>query len=619
MTDLEFSSSGSCGVHPDPPLTSSQRIRQRAADLFQQHQNQIFEETDRLFAGLLIFQWVAAILIAVIVSPRTWAGSHSDTHIHIWTAIFLGGAITIWPVFLASNCPGKKITRQSIAIAQVLYSALFIHLTGGRIESHFHVFGSLAFLSFYRDWRVLASASVVVAADHMIRGYFFPFSVYGVSLVQPWRWLEHTWWVVFEDTFLLYSCRRNIREMQLIALRQAESEAINKIIEERVEERTRELNISTEKLVISLELQKETEGALIKNQEFTRAIIESANEAFLAIDGAGMITDWNAQAERMFGWPRMDVLGQSLVTVLIPSDSAAEKTDLIEHLLTASPNSTASCRFEVQAVHRNGLRFPVEMTGFSVQAAGIVRYCAFVQDITERAAAAKRLSEFYSVVSHELRTPLTSIRGVLGLIEGGVVDSPEETAELLTMATTSTDRLIRLVNDMLDLKKIESGKMELHMVTLPVDGLVESVLLALEAVAAKAAVAIKAGPPVNACINADLDKATQILTNLVSNAIKFSLPDSQVMIETHRLSSGFVRFCVRDQGIGISSKDLPKLFEKFQQVDSSSSRRKGGTGLGLAISKALVEQHGGSIGVDSQLGKGSTFWFELPVAEGYST
>jgi PAS domain S-box-containing protein len=148
--------------------------------------------------------------------------------------------------------------------------------------------------------------------------------------------------------------------MQLIALRQAESEAINKIIEERVEERTRELNISTEKLVISLELQKETEGALIKNQEFTRAIIESANEAFLAIDGAGMITDWNAQAERMFGWPRMDVLGQSLVTVLIPSDSAAEKTDLIEHLLTASPNSTASCRFEVQAVHRNGLRFPVE-------------------------------------------------------------------------------------------------------------------------------------------------------------------------------------------------------------------------------------------------------------------
>jgi C4-dicarboxylate-specific signal transduction histidine kinase len=161
--------------------------------------------------------------------------------LHVWAAIFVGGAISAFPVFLAFTRPGRASTRHIIAIAQMLTSALLIHLTGGRIETHFHVFGSLAFLAFYRDWRVLISATIVVALDHMLRGIFVPQSVFGVFTPSPWRWLEHAGWVIFEDSFLIMSIRAGLREMRQVAERQASLESLNESIEQRVQERTRDL------------------------------------------------------------------------------------------------------------------------------------------------------------------------------------------------------------------------------------------------------------------------------------------------------------------------------------------------------------------------------------------
>src|SRR5207245_8775179 len=135
----------------------------RTAALFQESQNQIQQRTDRMFAWLMVFQWLAGMGAALFISPRTWVGVTSQTHIHVWAAVFLGGLISGFPVFLVWKRPGCASTRHTIAVAQMLTSALLIHLTGGRIETHFHVFGSLAFLAFYRDWRVLVSATVVVA------------------------------------------------------------------------------------------------------------------------------------------------------------------------------------------------------------------------------------------------------------------------------------------------------------------------------------------------------------------------------------------------------------------------------------------------------------------------
>jgi signal transduction histidine kinase len=200
----------------------------RAEALFSAHQDVIYRNTDRMFAYLMGFQWIAGIVFALVVAPQTWYGSLSQTHVHVWAAVFLGGAISIFPALLAIFRPGRTVTRHVIATAQMMMSALLIHLTGGRIETHFHVFGSLAFLAFYRDWRVLIPATVVVALDHMLRGIFWPQSVYGVLVASEWRWVEHAAWVVFEDVVLVMSCVRGTRELREIAVRTATLEQVNK-------------------------------------------------------------------------------------------------------------------------------------------------------------------------------------------------------------------------------------------------------------------------------------------------------------------------------------------------------------------------------------------------------
>src|SRR4028118_201070 len=159
---------------------ADESFRQRVKELYTEHHQSIFKRTDRMFAVLMGIQCLAAVAAALWLSPQTWAGPNSQTHIHVWAALFLGAVLSLFPITLALMRPGKTSTRYIIAIAQMLMSSLLIHLTGGRIETHFHIFGSLAFLSFYRDWRVLVPATVVVAADHYLRGAFYPQSVFGV-------------------------------------------------------------------------------------------------------------------------------------------------------------------------------------------------------------------------------------------------------------------------------------------------------------------------------------------------------------------------------------------------------------------------------------------------------
>jgi signal transduction histidine kinase len=224
-----------------PDVSTSTAESERTATLFAESEDQILLRTDRLFMWLMVFQWVAGVAAALWISPRTWIGATSQTHIHVWAAIFLGGAISGFPVFLAWKRPGQVLTRHTIAIAQMLTSALLIHLTGGRIETHFHVFGSLAFLAFYRDWRVLVSATVVVAIDHLFRGLYLPQSVFGVLTPSSWRWLEHAGWVIFEDIFLIISIKQGRQDMLQVAERQSRLEALNANIEQRVRERTQEL------------------------------------------------------------------------------------------------------------------------------------------------------------------------------------------------------------------------------------------------------------------------------------------------------------------------------------------------------------------------------------------
>ena len=208
-------------------LADNEAIKNRAAELCGQYETRACLRTDRQFAILMILQWIAGIALALWISPRTWIGQESTIHQHVFAAVFLGGVVSLGPIILILIFPGKVITRHIVAIGQMLTSSLLIHLSGGRIETHFHIFGSLAFLAFYRDWRVLLTASAVVAIDHLVRGAHWPMSIYGSPIASSWRSIEHTGWVLFEDIFLVLSLIQVRRATKDLALRQAQIEVIS--------------------------------------------------------------------------------------------------------------------------------------------------------------------------------------------------------------------------------------------------------------------------------------------------------------------------------------------------------------------------------------------------------
>jgi hypothetical protein len=209
--------------------TVARGIVERAEARFQAHRLDILCTTDRMFAMLMVAQWIFGIVVAVTLSPYAWEGKTKVVHQHVWFAILLGAGISSLPIALAVLRPGSTLTRHVVAVAQMLWSALLIHLSGGRIETHFHVFGSLGILAAYRDWPVLLTATVVVAGDHLIRGLLWPESVYGIVNPEWWRFLEHAFWVLFSVSFLTIICRRSVKDMRAIAEKYAGPEALSEM------------------------------------------------------------------------------------------------------------------------------------------------------------------------------------------------------------------------------------------------------------------------------------------------------------------------------------------------------------------------------------------------------
>jgi len=231
-------------------------VEARSRELLAEQQGAVWRRTDRMFAGLMLAQWVVGIGVAWLISPLTWAGKTSAVHIHVQAAIFLGGAITSVPVLLAFARPGWIVTRHVIAGAEMLLAALLIHLTGGRIETHFLIFGALAFMAMYRDWTVFVPATLVVGVDHLLRQIYWPESVFGIVAPEWWRWLEHAFYVVFEDAFLIASCVISTREMMALSRRQAELEDS----QFRAQEKSAELDLALEAL-------KHSQEDLVRNEK----------------------------------------------------------------------------------------------------------------------------------------------------------------------------------------------------------------------------------------------------------------------------------------------------------------------------------------------------------------
>lgn len=343
-------------------------------------------------------------------------------------------------------------------------------------------------------------------------------------------------------------------------------------------------------------------------------ILRYAGEGICGLDAAGTITFVNRALEEMTGYEGPEVLGQRWEDMFGHRDAGGRAfTSEESPIRRALAGGTVERRSRDFLKRKDGTDVSVEYTCTPIMMDGSVAGAVLtLQDMTERHAVERMKDEFISVVSHELRTPLTSIRGSLGLVAAEILgELPAEAKAMLEIAVSNTDRLVRLVNDILDIERIESGRVAMERVPCRSGTLGSGAVEVMRAMAERANVSLVMDVT-DIDLVADPDRMTQVLTNLLSNAIKFSPPDGTVWLET-AVSATDITFSVRDQGRGVPADKREAIFERFQQVDASDSREKGGTGLGLPIARSIVQQHGGRMWVESEVGAGSTFRFTLPL------
>ncbi len=483
------------------------RIADRAEKVFDNELFVIRRRTDRLFAVLLSLQWVAALATAVWVSPYAWAGTESRIHPHVIAAALLGVLFTLFPLLLIWKQPGSALTRQVIAVSQVSWSGLLIHLSGGRIETHFHIFGSLAFLAWYMDLRVLVTATALVIADHLARGQYWPESVFGTTTSSNWRALEHGAWVLYEDLFLAIWIHFGLRTLWSNALQQARLRLTNELIETKVRKRTGELQAYA----------TEMEEAQHSLQEQAEVLSSQASE-------------------------------------LKRSNQAAEQAN-------------------------------------------------------------RAKSEFLANMSHEIRTPMTAILGFADILAESL-ERPEQLDAVTTIKRNGA-YLLELVNDILDLSKIEAGKFQMERIRCQTLSVVADVasLMRVRAAAKGLPLDVEYVGPIPELIETDPTRLRQILINLIGNAIKFTeIGRVRLVVKTHYTRQGpRLRIEVVDTGLGMTEEQVSRLFTPFTQADASTTRRFGGTGLGLSISKRFAQMLDGDLSVESKLNVGSTFRLEVAV------
>ncbi len=400
------------------PLTNlaTSEERARAHAIFNDVRARQNRSTDRVFAILMMVQWLACILAALVISPRTWIGTSGMTHLHLWGSICIGGLLTLYPAWLAIFRSGLPLTRHVIAAAQMCWSALLIHVTGGRIETHFHVFGSLAFLAFYRDWRVLATATVVIAFDHAVRGIWWPMSAFGVAGGSQWRWVEHAGWVVFENIILVASCRRGVHEVREMANIQAGLEGSFHRTELEVEHRTGQLR----------EANARAEGASRAKSEFLANMSHEIRTPLTAILGyTDLLRDepdaTDTRAQRAQHVNTIRAAGQHLLTV-------------INDILDLS-------KIEADRMTVESMDTPV------------LRVLAEVESLVRPRAAAKGVSLTVALgtpVPDRVLSDPTRLRQILMNLAGNAAKFTQRGHVIVTASATTAQRGPRLVIDIED-------------------------------------------------------------------------------------------------------------------------------------------------------------------------
>jgi PAS domain S-box-containing protein len=347
-------------------------------------------------------------------------------------------------------------------------------------------------------------------------------------------------------------------------------------------------------------------------EEKFRLAVEACPSGMVMTDSAGTIVLANAAIEQLFGYPRDELIGQPievLITRRLHGEYHKQRAAfaLDPQARRAQPNR------ELFGLRRDGTEFPIEVWLNPIDAHDGLYVLSVIVDITEPKRMERVKDEFVSTVSHELRTPLTSISGSLGLLLGGAAGTlPEGAVRLLSIAHSNSKRLVRLINDILDIEKIESGQVVFNFKRVDILALVEQVIEANRAYADGFGVRVRLDPAsLHGNVPADPDRLAQVITNLLSNAIKFSPQGGEVIIATE-LRAGLMRISIRDHGSGIPAEFKPRVFEKFAQADATDTRQKGGTGLGLSIVREIVVRLGGEVGFADADGGGTAFNVDLP-------
>jgi signal transduction histidine kinase len=605
----------------------------RADAIFAALRLRLNRSTDRIFLWLLVAQWVVAIGLALILTPYGWNGVERVVHFHVKLAIGLGAAINAMPIALIIARPGWWGTRHMIAVVQMVWSAMLVMISGGRVETHFHIFGSLAFLAFYRDWRVLVTATLTVTADHLLRGLVWPDSLYGVANPEWWRFLEHTAWILFEDIVLVLGCARSVGEMHRDADREAALEAAHTDIERVVERRTSELQDAVERY---------------------RALVETTAAIPWEYDSAADRVRYIApQAVHLFDCELADLSDPAFFArVLHPDDFGRVHAELKRFVTTASSDAV-----DYRVISKLG-RTSYVRTFFSSTDGRVVR--GVTLDLTKQrqlelelqhAQKLESVGRLAAGIAHEINTPVQFVSDSVWFVREGIAeltdvmdlqrqltscvlagrpaqdlarrvataDAEHELGYLwsefpmaLDRALDGLGRVAQIVRSMKTFARADPTAMT----AVDLNAAVESTLtIARTEYKYVADVVTELGPlPPVMCHGGEIN---QVILNLVINAAhaiaeRNAKTDERGTIAVSTREDGDTAvIAIRDTGTGIAEHVRGRIFDPFFTTKAVGH----GTGQGLAISRSVVvDKHHGTLTFDTELGQGTTFYIRLPIA-----
>lgn len=342
------------------------------------------------------------------------------------------------------------------------------------------------------------------------------------------------------------------------------------------------------------------------------AIVEFTDDAIISKTLDRIIDSWNEGAVKLYGYEEQEVIGKP-ISIIFPENRLYELQEIEEKMKLGEPLHY----LETERKHKDEHIIPVSITYSPIKnnAGKLVGSCSIGRDITEWNEVKKMKDEFVSIVSHELRTPLTSIQGSLSLLVAGAAgEMPDKAQHLLQIGKQNTERLVRLINDILDIAKIEAGKMDFKIETLDIALIIKEAIDTHQTFADKFHIKVNLEESSSILVNIDHDRLLQVVINLLSNAIKFSPQDETVNVSIKENNKNMVMVAITNKGAGIPKEFQAHIFKKFSQANMQATRTQAGTGLGLSISKEIVERLNGNIGFTSEENKETTFFFELPVA-----